>query len=688
MRGRNGVAWFMLACGLFAVAGGAEGAPGRARVDWPIMGGALYYKGTFEVTLEGLSQTQFDSLSVRMVAQTVSGANVLGPICLWEGWPEVPVVAGSSAEGSAWKGWADREGGRAWLRVQWNYFPPGFRSGDYLVRVEVLVRSPGGRSDRWGNTEWHHVHLIPEQSPRLPVSLRCPVPSAEFGLGEPVAVAGLAAGANPPIWARVEIRRGDAGGRWEPVAQGPVNSAQFEMLCLAPQETLGLHHLRLIVVDSQGASGVAEVPIVLIRRPLQVRLTHPEAGAQVVSGEAGAVRGQVLGAAFPVRVCLEVRREVDPARWEPVGEATLVAPMLELSWDTGRLTSGTWYLRATARDSQGLSATSNEVKVIVREPKFVIQVAKEPPDAIEPLKERDRVRFRLDAEGTWTRFAWDFGDGKSSDQEAPVHTYGQAGTYKVCVTACSPSGYPRTTCTDVVVARREVLVATRKIIGYPMSTDCAGVAALLYVSQSDSTGVKAFPVRVEVHIRILEDVSAILLTERLPDQWDFESVLSEERGPVTVNGIPNGPEYSWVITPKAQVPLGAGTVVKVEYLLTPKRSAGYTPVGIDGQVHAQVGLESTYRGKVGGASRVFVERKLVPFVALLFLKKGSDGEYGLEVPWTNPDRKLSEEQLDIALHLMTKGEEVPYTDVRLKPEDYLKLVAYYLANRPVVDCPK
>lgn len=697
MRGRNGLAWFMLtcalSCALFGVAGGAEGAPRRAQVVWPIMGGPLYYKGTIEIALEGLTQKEFESLSVRMEAVTESGANVLGPICLWEGWPEVPVVAGSSAEGSAWISWADRQAGAALLRVQWNYFPPGFRSGDYLVRVEVLVRSPGGRSERWGYTDWHRVRLIPEQSPRLTVSLRCPVPLAEFGLGEPVPVAGLAADAVLPIWARLEMRRGDMVGRWEPVAQGIINSAQFEMLCLAPQEILGLHYLRLIVVDSRGATGVApEVPIMLIRRPLQVRLTQPEEGIQVLSGEAVAVRGQVLGAAFPVRVCLEVRREVDPARWEPVGEATLVVPILEVRWDTGRLAAGTWYLRATVRDSQGLYATSNEVRVIVRERRFVIRVAGKTPDAIEPVKERTPVQFQLDAEGTWTKVAWEFGDGKSSDEEAPVYTYERAGTYKVCVTACGPGGSSRTTCATVVVVPREVLVATRKILGYPRPT-CDGVTALVYFDPKDPTGpFKPVPVQVEVHIRILEQVSAVLLTERRPDGWEEPEFEAEEdvEGPVTVKGIPGGPEYSWVITPKApQGSLQPRTEFKVVYRLTPKPSVGYTAVDIEGWVRFQEGPELADTRKVGGASKVFVERKLDPFVALLFLKKGADGEYELEPPWKNPDRTLSTEQLNYALHLITRKEGLPYADVHLlTPEDYLKLVAYFLARRPVVECPK
>lgn len=75
---------------------GAGGAPRRAEVVWPLVGGGLYYKGTIEVALEGLTQKEFDALSVRVEAVTDPGASVVGPICLWEGWPEVPVVTGSS----------------------------------------------------------------------------------------------------------------------------------------------------------------------------------------------------------------------------------------------------------------------------------------------------------------------------------------------------------------------------------------------------------------------------------------------------------------------------------------------------------------------------------------------------------------------------------------------------------------
>ena len=51
------------------------------------------------------------------------------------------------------------------------------------------------------------------------------------------------------------------------------------------------------------------------------------------------------------------------------------------------------------------------------------------------------------AEGTFTNYsqnassyAWDFGDGNTSTEESPVHTYAAGGTYNVTLTATGAAG--------------------------------------------------------------------------------------------------------------------------------------------------------------------------------------------------------------------------------------------------------
>ncbi len=51
-----------------------------------------------------------------------------------------------------------------------------------------------------------------------------------------------------------------------------------------------------------------------------------------------------------------------------------------------------------------------------------------------------------------TSWAWTFGDGGTSDNHAPIHTYDQPGTYQVCLTINDNTGCTSTYCHEVVVS--------------------------------------------------------------------------------------------------------------------------------------------------------------------------------------------------------------------------------------------
>jgi PKD repeat protein len=55
-------------------------------------------------------------------------------------------------------------------------------------------------------------------------------------------------------------------------------------------------------------------------------------------------------------------------------------------------------------------------------------------------KEPLAVRFTDTSTGSPTSWLWDFGDGASSDEQNPVHTYTSAGTYSVKLTVTGPGG--------------------------------------------------------------------------------------------------------------------------------------------------------------------------------------------------------------------------------------------------------
>lgn len=52
---------------------------------------------------------------------------------------------------------------------------------------------------------------------------------------------------------------------------------------------------------------------------------------------------------------------------------------------------------------------------------------------------------------TFATYTWSFGDGTTSTEAAPMHTYNEAGTYFVCATAATAFGCAATTCDSVYV---------------------------------------------------------------------------------------------------------------------------------------------------------------------------------------------------------------------------------------------
>jgi PKD repeat protein len=62
-----------------------------------------------------------------------------------------------------------------------------------------------------------------------------------------------------------------------------------------------------------------------------------------------------------------------------------------------------------------------------------------------------------DTDGAVVGRAWDFGDGSSSSEIAPVHVYGQAGTYSVRLTVVDDSGKSSSSSREVTVSAAEVI---------------------------------------------------------------------------------------------------------------------------------------------------------------------------------------------------------------------------------------
>jgi PKD repeat protein len=73
----------------------------------------------------------------------------------------------------------------------------------------------------------------------------------------------------------------------------------------------------------------------------------------------------------------------------------------------------------------------------------------DPTSGYEPLT----VQFSDASTGSPTTWVWDFGDGSTSTEQSPSHTYNTAGTYTVSLTATNDAGSDTETKTDLIEVR-------------------------------------------------------------------------------------------------------------------------------------------------------------------------------------------------------------------------------------------
>jgi len=99
------------------------------------------------------------------------------------------------------------------------------------------------------------------------------------------------------------------------------------------------------------------------------------------------------------------------------------------------LRRGTYTVALTVKNAYGTStATKKNYIPIGMEPKADFSGSPDSGDA--PLT----VKFSDRSSGQVTRWNWDFGDGKGSSEQGPVHTYWSGGNYNVILTASNDYG--------------------------------------------------------------------------------------------------------------------------------------------------------------------------------------------------------------------------------------------------------
>ena len=91
-----------------------------------------------------------------------------------------------------------------------------------------------------------------------------------------------------------------------------------------------------------------------------------------------------------------------------------------------------------------------------------------------------------DSDGTITSWAWDFGDGNTSTEQSPVHTYLTAGTFDVTLTVTDNEG--ATASKTVSVIANEEPASEGITVSLPSMQGDVGVSTLIPITVADLTG--------------------------------------------------------------------------------------------------------------------------------------------------------------------------------------------------------
>ncbi len=110
---------------------------------------------------------------------------------------------------------------------------------------------------------------------------------------------------------------------------------------------------------------------------------------------------------------------------------------------------GTYDVKVTAYGSGNCCVTT------VKKAAFTIASGKVPANFVPGFKSaisRKKVTFKDTTSGAKpTKLSWNFGDGSRSTSQNPTHIYKKAGTYTVCLTACSTDNSCKLVCNKIVI---------------------------------------------------------------------------------------------------------------------------------------------------------------------------------------------------------------------------------------------
>ena len=157
-----------------------------------------------------------------------------------------------------------------------------------------------------------------------------------------------------------------------------------------------------------------------------------------------------------------------------IGESTGL-----IQWTPARQDTGTHDITVRVEDSGGLHARQQytlNVRIVYIEPQA--QFSADVTEGTVPLT----VDFTNESTGDTSSTAWVFGDGSSSTQVNPSHTYTQAGAYSVTLIVAGPAGTDTLTREDYITVSQQAPKAA-----FSADTTC-GVLPLTVAFTNESSG--------------------------------------------------------------------------------------------------------------------------------------------------------------------------------------------------------
>ena len=145
------------------------------------------------------------------------------------------------------------------------------------------------------------------------------------------------------------------------------------------------------------------------------------------------------------------------------------------------------------------------------------------------------VQFSDLSTGAPDSWAWDFGDGATSTDQNPVHTYVAPGSYTVTLTISSQCGPDTATKTSYINVDAPDMRANRAFWYFKYSPDC-----------------QTQDVQITIYNDGANDLTAIGVMETVPDGWAFDSLVNPPACAPAVlppQGATGTLEFAWLCIP-------------------------------------------------------------------------------------------------------------------------------------------